>query len=89
MGEKQARRNYSEDFKSQMIPLYNAGSPEQKSSRNMAWPALCKGFGIACSTYYYEVRQPTDESGFEAKIGKVYYENRQVYGSRKIKNGTG
>lgn len=45
---------------------------------------LCKCLGIARSTYYYEVRQPPDESDLETKISKVYYENRQAYGSRKI-----
>lgn len=46
--------------------------------------ALCKCLGIARSTYYYEVQQPTDESGLETEISKVFYENRQVYGSRKV-----
>lgn len=46
--------------------------------------ALCKCLDIARSTYYYEVKQPKDESGLEVKISKAFYENRQVYGSRKI-----
>lgn len=46
--------------------------------------ALCKCLGIARSTYYYKAKQPKDESGLEAKISKAFYENRQVYGSRKI-----
>lgn len=46
--------------------------------------ALCKCLGIARSTYYYEAKQPTNESGLEVEISKVFYENRRVYGSRKI-----
>lgn len=46
--------------------------------------ALCKCLGIARSTYYYEVQEPTNESSLEAKINKVFCENRRVYGSRKI-----
>lgn len=48
--------------------------------------ALCKCLGIARSTCYYEVQQPTDESSLETEISKVFYENRQAYGSRKIQN---
>lgn len=46
--------------------------------------ALCKCLGIARSTYYYEARQPVDERELETKINEVFYQNRGVYGSRKI-----
>lgn len=33
MGEKRARRNYSEEFKHQMVQLYNAGKPRAEIIR--------------------------------------------------------
>lgn len=46
--------------------------------------ALCKCLGIARSTYYYEVKQPVDESDLEDKINQAFADNRKVYGSRKL-----
>jgi putative transposase len=47
--------------------------------------ALCKCLNIARSTYYYETKQPPDESVLEKDIEEIYEANRRVYGSRKIK----
>lgn len=47
--------------------------------------ALCKCLGIARSTYYYETQGRPKDEALENEIEKIFMQNRQVYGSRKIK----
>jgi len=51
--------------------------------------AQCDILGIARSTYYSclgrEPRQRTDDTALAADVGRVYRENRSVYGARKTK----
>lgn len=46
---------------------------------------MCKCLNIARSTYYYEAGNIPDESDLEKKSGQIFHENRNVYGTRKIK----
>lgn len=46
---------------------------------------MCKSLGISRSTYYYEASSKPDETELESKIETVFHNNRDVYGSRKIK----
>ena len=47
--------------------------------------ALCQCLNIARSTYYYETKEPPDESSLEKDIESIFNANRRAYGSRKIK----
>lgn len=46
---------------------------------------MCKLLNIARSTYYYEATAKVDESELESKIKTIFYDNHDVYGTRKIK----
>ena len=46
---------------------------------------MCKCLNIARSTYYYESAVKNDESEIENEIKKIFQENYNVYGTRKIK----
>lgn len=46
---------------------------------------MCKCLNIARSTYYYESSVKPDESDLEGKIAKIFHDNHDVYGTRKIK----
>jgi putative transposase len=46
---------------------------------------MCKCLKIARSTYYYEATVISDESALENKIETIFHDNRDVYGTRKIK----
>lgn len=46
---------------------------------------MCKVLEISRSSYYYEVTQKADESELETKIETIFHNNRDAYGSRKIK----
>ena len=46
---------------------------------------MCKCLKISRSTYYYEVSSKRDETELEVKIETIFHQNRDVYGSRKIK----
>lgn len=46
---------------------------------------MCKCLGISRSTYYYEASSKSDETELETKIETIFHNNRDVYGSRKIK----
>jgi len=46
---------------------------------------MCKCLNIARSTYYYESAMKNDESEIENEIKKIFQENYNVYGTRKIK----
>lgn len=46
---------------------------------------MCKVLQISRNTYYYEASIKPDESELEAKIETIFHNNRDVYGSRKIK----
>ena len=46
---------------------------------------MCKCLKISRSSYYYEVSSKQDESPLEEKIEEIFHQNRDVYGSRKIK----
>jgi putative transposase len=47
--------------------------------------AMCKCLNIARSTYYYEDSVKPDESDLEEKVAKIFHDNHDVYGTRKIK----
>lgn len=47
--------------------------------------AMCKCLKISRSTYYYEASSKPDETELECKIETIFHNNRDVYGSRKIK----
>ncbi len=46
---------------------------------------MCKILQISRNTYYYEASNKPDESELELKIETIFHNNRDVYGSRKIK----
>lgn len=46
---------------------------------------MCKCLNIARSTYYYEATMKTDESELESRISRIFHDNHDVYGTRKIK----
>ena len=46
---------------------------------------MCKCLKISRSTYYYEASSKPDETELEMKIETLFHNNRDVYGSRKIK----
>lgn len=46
---------------------------------------MCKCLKISRSTYYYEASSKPDETELESKIESIFHNNRDVYGSRKIK----
>lgn len=46
---------------------------------------MCKVLQISRNTYYYVVALKPDESELESKIEIIFRNNRDVYGSRKIK----
>lgn len=47
---------------------------------------MCKCLNISRSTYYYEETTKLDESDLEQEIARIFHINRDVYGTRKIKN---
>ena len=47
--------------------------------------AQCRVLGISRGSYYYEVKQPKDETPLEEAVQTAFEENRSVYGSRKLK----
>lgn len=47
--------------------------------------AMCKCLKISRSTYYYEASSKTDETELERKIETIFHNNRDAYGSRKVK----
>ena len=46
---------------------------------------MCKVLKISRNSYYYEASQKSDETELESKIETIFHNNRDVYGSRKIK----
>lgn len=46
---------------------------------------MCRVLKIARSTYYYEAEEKPDEKELAAKIIKIFKDNRNNYGARKIK----
>lgn len=46
---------------------------------------MCKVLQISRNTYYYVAALKPDESELETKIETIFHNNRDVYGSRKIK----
>lgn len=46
---------------------------------------MCKVLHISRSTYYYEAKQKTDESGLTVAIIDIFKTSRNNYGTRKIK----
>ena len=57
----------------------------QQNAHKYSISAQCKCLGIARSTYYYETTGRIDDSKVAPQIQVAFYENRSVYGSRKIK----
>lgn len=47
--------------------------------------AMCCGLQVNRSTYYYETKQPPDESGLASEIKEIFRPSRNNYGTRKIK----
>ncbi len=47
--------------------------------------AMCRVLQVNRSTYYYEAKQPTDESGLASDIKEIFRKSRNNYGTRKIK----
>jgi putative transposase len=47
--------------------------------------AQCKILGISRGSYYYEAKPPKDESELEEAVKETFKENREVYGSPKLK----
>lgn len=78
MGEKRARRNYSEDFKNQMVQLYNAGKPRAEIIReydltSTAFDRWVKRINNTGSTKECDNRTPEQE-----ELLKLRKENRQL-----------
>lgn len=46
---------------------------------------MCNCLKIARSTYYYETVAKPDETELEAQITQIFHQNRDAYGTRKIK----
>ncbi len=46
---------------------------------------MCKCLGISRQTYYYQSKKKPSESELEEIVTEVFYQNRKVYGTRKIK----
>jgi len=46
---------------------------------------MFKCLEISRSTYYYEAASPCDETKLDQEILSILHDNRDVYGSRKIK----
>lgn len=46
---------------------------------------MCKCLEISRSTYYYEASSKKDDTELEQEIERIFYENKEVYGSRKMK----
>lgn len=47
--------------------------------------AMCKCLTIARSTYYYEAASKSDETELDQLISEIFHNNRDAYGSHKIK----
>lgn len=78
MGEKRTRRNYSEDFKNQMVQLYNAGKPRAQIIReydltSTAFDRWVKRINNTGSTKECDNRTPEQE-----ELLKLRKENRQL-----------
>lgn len=46
---------------------------------------MCKCLKISRSTYYYEVSSKKIDSELEQQVVKIFYQSKEIYGSRKIK----
>lgn len=46
---------------------------------------MCKCLGISRQTYYYEPKKKQSEAEIEEEVIEIFYQNRKVYGTRKIK----
>lgn len=57
----------------------------KQNVHNYSISAMCKCLKISRSTYYYEASFKSDETKLECKIETIFHNNRDVYGSRKIK----
>lgn len=47
--------------------------------------AMCRVLQVNRSTYYYESKQHSDESGLVSEIKEIFRTSRNNYGTRKIK----
>ncbi len=57
----------------------------RQNAHKYAISAMCKCLKISRSTYYYEVSSKPEDTKLETEIETIFHENRDVYGSRKIK----
>lgn len=46
---------------------------------------MCKCLGISRQTYYYQPKKKQSEAEIEEAVTEIFYQNRKVYGTRKIK----
>lgn len=46
---------------------------------------MCRCLKIARSTYYYEASPKQEETELEQSIAQIFHDNRDVYGTRKLK----
>ena len=46
---------------------------------------MCQCLGISRQTYYYQPKKKQSEAEIEEAVTETFYQNRKVYGTRKIK----
>ena len=57
----------------------------RRNAHRYSISALCRCLGISRGSYYYESRQPKEETLLEKAVQTAFEENRSLYGSRKLK----
>jgi transposase InsO family protein len=57
----------------------------QRNAHKYGVSALCKILKVPRSTYYYESKEKSDESGLKTLIEDIFISSRRSYGTRKIK----
>jgi len=57
----------------------------RRNAHKYSISAQCKVLGISRGSYYYEVKQPKDDTPLEEAVQTAFEENRSLYGSRKLK----
>ncbi len=57
----------------------------KRNAHKYSISAMCKCLEIARSTYYYEAQEIKDETELENRIEQIFHDNKEAYGSRRIK----
>ena len=57
----------------------------KRNAHKYSISAQCEVLGISRGSYYYEVKQPKDETALEEAVQTAFEESRSLYGSRKLK----